>query len=1076
MSLFKEVESQPDFPAFEREMLRFWEMEKPFEALRRRNAKGKTWSFVDGPITANNPMGVHHAWGRTYKDIFQRHRAMLGFHQRYQNGFDCQGLWVEVEVEKALGLGSKREILAYGLAEFSERCKERVATYAAVQTEQSKRLGQWMDWDHSYYTYTDRNIEAIWHFLKVCHERGWLYKGFRSMPWCPRCGSSLSKHEQSDSYEELTHQSVFFRLPITDRPGEYFLAWTTTPWTLAANAALAVHPELTYLKVKQGDATYVLAEGAKGALVPTGHFEVLAKLKGSDLVGMRYSGPVDVPPRRGLDLRVIPWTDVGAAEGTGIVHIAPGCGAEDFELGQKHGLPILVPIDEAGYYTADHGEFAGKYALGVAPDVFAHLERTGHMVRVEPWTHRYPVCWRCKNELVFRAVDEWFIKVDELRPRLIEEAAKVRWIPEYAGKRMHDWLANNMGDWCISRKRFWGLPLPIYRAADGSETIVVGSREELDRLSQGASAGLRELHRPWIDGVKIVSPATGKILERVPDVGDCWLDAGIVYHSTLPYFQDRAEWSRWFPAEFITEMVEQVRLWFYATLFMSVTLEGKAPYRTVLTYETVLDAYGRRISKTLKNGIPFDEAVERMGADVMRWMYASAPLSRNIRFGYASDVGAGEDAPPVAPSATAPTSGEDDKRITGEEARRRLLTLWNVYAFFVTYANIAPTKRLAEPIATTNLTDIDRWILARLQRLVSACTVALGDYDTPTMTREVERFVDDLSNWFVRLSRKRFSRADDEKDRQVAFAVLYRCLKTLIKLLAPVLPFTSEKIYQNLVRRVEETAPASVHLNPYPVAEPGHANDTLLTDMEAVQAVCTLAHAARAKSKLKVRQPLKELIVHVGGSPSLERSVQTFSALIQHEVNVKAVKLLADLASVQHTKVKPNFKLLGRKYGAKLNDVARAIEAADHRDLARNLRAGREISLEHAGETFRLAPEELTIETSFAPHLVALTEGEVTVCLNTRITDELRFEGLARDAIRQIQSMRKDFDYAMGARIAVQIAGAGPELAKALDAHQAELERDTLALAFELAPAVSLRDQKVVELGGETLTIAIAPR
>ncbi|MCL6629308.1 MAG: class I tRNA ligase family protein [Armatimonadetes bacterium] len=475
--MFKEVKTTLNFPETERKILEFWETNRIFEKLRQKNAGNAHWSFIDGPITANNPMGVHHAWGRTYKDIFQRFKAMQGFDQRYQNGFDCQGLWVEVEVEKELGLNSKREILAYGLDKFAEACRARVQKYSAIQTEQSKRLGQWMDWENSYYTMTDTNIEYIWHFLKKCHQNGWLYKGQRAMPWCIRCGTSLSQHELIDSYRDMTHTSVFVKLPILDRDGEYMMVWTTTPWTLTANTALAVHPELDYAKVKQGDDILYLSAGTVSKLDV--EYEIVATVKGSELIGLRYKGPFfDLPCQQGLKTTIVPWEDVGEEEGVGVVHIAPGCGAEDFELSQTLGLPVLVPIDENGIYYREYGWLEGKSVAEVAPLIFQDLKRKGMLYKTEDYEHRYPVCWRCHEELVFRLVDEWFISCKELRQPMIEAARTVRWVPDYAGKRMEDWL-NNMGDWCISRKRFWGLPLPFYKCECGEMTII-GSRKELE--------------------------------------------------------------------------------------------------------------------------------------------------------------------------------------------------------------------------------------------------------------------------------------------------------------------------------------------------------------------------------------------------------------------------------------------------------------------------------------------------------------------------------------------------------------------------------------------------------------------
>ena len=855
--MFKEVGSGKDFPEMERNILKFWEEGRIFEKLQEKNRGNKPWSFIDGPITANNPMGVHHAWGRTYKDVFQRFKAMQGFDERYQNGFDCQGLWVEVEVEKDLGLNSKRDILDYGLDNFARKCRERVEKFSALQANESKRLGQWMDWEHSYYTMSDTNIEYIWHFLKVCSENEWLYKGNRVMPWCARCGTSLSQHELIDSYRDLTHTSVFVQLPLLDSPGEYILVWTTTPWTLAANTALAVHPDLNYAKVLQDRKILYLSAGTLSQLNPD--YEMLGTVKGSELVGLRYQGPFfDLPAQEKLDTRVVAWTSVGEEEGTGVVHIAPGCGEEDYNLSQEHDLPALVPIDENGVYYSDYGWLADKQVSEVAPLIFDDLEHKGMLYKTQDYEHRYPVCWRCSEELVFRLVDEWFISCDQLREPMIRESRKVNWVPDYAGKRMEDWL-NNMGDWCISRKRFWGLPLPFFKCSCG-EITVVGSRKELEELAVSGMDDLPELHRPWIDNVNIRCPKCGGTAERVPEVGDCWLDAGIVPFSTMGYLdEDKSYWQKWFPAEFVCEMREQIRLWFYAMMFMSVTLTGKSPYRAALVYEKVHDEQGRPMHKSWGNAIWFDGAVEKMGADIMRWIYASANIQNNLNFGYG----------------------------IGHEVVRKLLTLWNTYSFFVIYANV--DEWTPDQITSNRPTaELDRWILLRLHFLIGDVTSALELFDAAHMTQAVEAFIDDLSNWYVRLSRRRFWRSESDEDKQSAYATLYEVLVTLTKLIAPVLPFTAEEIYQNLVRSAQADAPESIHLCDWPTQDKSFVDERLMMETESVMRVVRLGRAARNAAGIKVRQPLATLYVGVSAG-SEWKAVKRNERLILDELNVKAL-------------------------------------------------------------------------------------------------------------------------------------------------------------------------------------------
>jgi isoleucyl-tRNA synthetase len=678
--MFTPVSSKPNLSRQEEETLRFWQEERIFDCLRERNQGGPLFSFTDGPITANNPMGVHHAWGRTIKDMVQRYQAMLGKDQRYQNGFDCQGLWVEVEVEKELGFNSKKQIEAMGLDQFSRQCRQRVERYASLITQQSQRLGQWMDWDNSYYTMTDINIEHIWHFLRTCQDKGWLYRGHRVMPWCVRCGTSLSQHELvgADSYQDLTHTAVTIQLPVAGQALLSFLVWTTTPWTLSANVALAVHPDLDYAFVEQEGKTYILSSRLADKLLP--HGRLVKTVKGLELLGWHYMGPFEQFPARAKAERVvISWEAVGEEEGTGIVHIAPGCGAEDYELSRQYGLSVIAPLDEDGDYLSGFGFLSGRNVREVTAEILEDLRQHSYFFSTEEYSHRYPICWRCHEELVFRAVDEWFIRCDEVRPSLIRAASEVHWFPASAGKRMEDWLTN-MGDWCISRKRFWGLPLPFYPCPQCGMLTVAGSVAELELLSGQQPLPVPELHRPWIDEVRIRCPQCGASVERVPEVGDCWLDAGIVPFSTLNYLHDRPYWETWFPADFITEMREQIRLWFYSMLFMSVTLEDRPPYRQALVYEKLLDVKGEAMHRSRGNAIWFDEAVEKMGADVMRWLYISQPIENNLLFGYGP----------------------------AESVMRRLLQLWNVYAFFVTYANIDRFDPSAHHSDPAKRTFIDR--------------------------------------------------------------------------------------------------------------------------------------------------------------------------------------------------------------------------------------------------------------------------------------------------------------------------------------------------------------------------------
>ncbi|MEO0099233.1 MAG: isoleucine--tRNA ligase [candidate division WOR-3 bacterium] len=864
---YQPLPSLPDWVGIEKRILSFWEERKIFKKLMAKNRGKKKFSFLDGPITANNPMGVHHAWGRTYKDLFLRYKAMKGFDQRYQNGFDCQGLWVEVEVEKELGFKSKRDIERYGIERFVEKCKERVKKYSAIQTQQSIRLGQWMDWENSYYTMSDENNYHIWFFLKECHKRGWIYKGEDVVPWCPRCGTAISQHEiVTEGYQELTHKSLFLTFPLRGEEGTFLLVWTTTPWTLTSNVACAVHPELNYVKVKLGDDGkyyYLLEERLSALNIPES--AVLERVKGERLVGRLYLGPFDeLPPQKGIIHKVIPWEEVSATEGTGIVHIAPGCGKEDYLLGKEFSLPVIAPIDEEGNFLSDYSFLSGKNAQAVEEEIINSLREKGFLYKVEPYTHRYPVCWRCGTELLFRLVPEWYIAMAELREKIMAVAKEVRWIPEYGLERELDWL-KNMEDWLISKKRYWGLALPIWECSCGSFTVIGGKEE----LKERAVLGWERFeghspHRPWVDYVKIRCEKCGDVVSRIPDVGNPWLDAGIVPFSTLNYLKDRKYWQEWFPFDFITESFPgQFRNWFYAILAMSTVLENRAPVKTILGYALLKDEKGEDMHKSKGNVIWFDEAVEKISADVLRWIFVSHNPTENLLFGWR----------------------------LGEETKKRLLTLWNVYSFFFTYATIDKFSPPGEEIPLKERPLLDRWILSRLMALVKEVTEHLDDYDPAPVPREIERFVDDLSLWYIRRSRRRFWKSENDQDKISAYQTLYTCLLNLTKIIAPIMPFLAEELYQRLVRDVLPDAPESIHLNDFPEYQEALRDEKLEEEMAIVRNLVSLGRALREKFKLKVRMPLSEGIFFLPEDkiPALKN----YEELLKEELNLKSSQFLS---------------------------------------------------------------------------------------------------------------------------------------------------------------------------------------
>jgi len=1030
-----------DFVAVAGATLQLWEREQVFSRLVARNRGGRRFSFLDGPITANNPMGIHHAWGRTLKDVVQRYRALCGYDQRFQNGFDCQGLWVEVEVEKTLGFDSKREIESYGLERFSRACRERVLHFARVQTEQSKKLGQWMDWPHSYFTMSDTNIEYNWTFLQRCHERGWLYAGHRPMPWCTRCGTSISQHEMLDAYVELAHESVTVALPLRDRPDHRLLVWTTTPWTLPANVAVAVHPDLDYAECERAGTVYYVAAGLAGRYPALG--PPRRTVKGADLVGRRYEGPFDdLPVQRGIEHRVIPWEEVSAEEGTGIVHIAPGCGLEDFDLGRRHGLPVVAPVDPEGRYLDGLGSLSGTGVADAAAPIVGLLKERGLLFGRAPHRHRYPTCWRCGHELIFRVADEWFLSAAEIRPLARAANERVTWLPGHMQLRMDDWLAN-MGDWCISRKRYWGLPLPFYPCGCGRLTVV-GSRRELRELALDPAAvdALPELHRPWLDGIVIRCPACAQPVRRIPEVGDCWLDAGIVPFSTLGYLEDRRRWERWFPADFIVEAVGQLRGWFYALLFMSTALEGTGPYRTVLAHERVLAADGREMHKSWGNAVWLDDALEQLGPDVIRHMFASQAITEPLRFGLEA----------------------------ARDVKRRFLTFWNVYSLFVTYANLDRPQLQGPDSVPPQLAPLEQWLLSRLQATVAEVRLAFDTYQIRRAVAAVDAFIhDDLSNWYVRRRRREFWKAALDQEKQAAFQVLYHVLVRVCQLLAPVMPFVTEHVYQTLVRSVSPDAPVSLHLLPFPEPDPARAQPDLEAAVVATRRVLKAGLAARNAARLKVRRPLgRALLV---APPEVERAVRAFEPDILDELNVERLEAVTSPDSPVTIAVELDIHDTSTLPPNAVPALRAALAARPGRTVRNALLATGSITLPVGDVEVRLGWADLDFTVEGREGFAAAADRDVIVALDTTMTPDLRRKAVARHLVHQIQMMRKEARLNVDDRVRLAVDAHG-EVAQAIEAHSPYICGETLAV--ELRRGAPPGDWMTRELDLEEARVRVA--
>ncbi|MFC1626011.1 isoleucine--tRNA ligase [Patescibacteria group bacterium] len=892
---FEPVEPDVDFVRMENDLLKLWYEKGIVKKYLQKNSKSrKYFSFLDGPITANGPMGVHHAWGRTYKDLFQRFKNMQGFRQRFQNGFDAQGLWVEVEVEKELGFKNKKEIEDFGVAKFVQLCKDRVKKFSDIQTQQSKRLGYFMDWENSYFTLSDDNNYMIWRFLKTVNDNGWLYKGNGSVAWCPRCETAISQHEMlTEDYKEVTHKAVYFTYPVVGAKNQYLLVWTTTPWTIPANIAVAVDKFIEYSLVEVNKKGYWVAKDTIKRAFKGKKFTVLKTVRGSKLVGLKYTGAFDSLPKvkkvasKNLDkFHSVIQTDplilpITTDEGTGLVHTAVSAGSEDFALGKKYALPMIPVIEDNADYMKGLGFLSGKNAKD-NPDLILNymlkLEEEGKhfILRIEDYKHRYPACWRCKAELVWKVTDEWYIAMDKgeptLRQRMIEVAKKIDWIPSFGLKRELDWL-ENMHDWLISKKnRYWGLTLPIWECSSCGNFDVMGSKEELKKCAVEGWTKLRNKspHKPQIDLVKIKCSKCGALSSRIEPVGNPWLDAGIVAYSTVSknnksanfetnrqkplYLSDKDTWDKWIPADLITESFPgQFKNWFYSLIAMSTVLEDINPAKSVFGYATLLSEDGRPMHKSWGNMIEFNDGADKIGIDVMRWMYIRQNPIDNILFGFKS----------------------------ADEVRRKFhLKLWNIYNFFVTYANLDgynPQKSSNQSVKSNNV--LDKWILSRLKQTVKITTSNLEKYKAHLACFEIENFVDDFSLWYIRRSRERVGpAAENQKDKREFYKTTYYVLKNLSYLLAPFVPFMSEFMYTNL------TSKESVHLEKWSVAKSLKKDEKkLFEDMSLVRDIVEKAHAIRKEKKIALRQPLGVFSVE---SEPLARNLEK---LIKDEVNVKKI-------------------------------------------------------------------------------------------------------------------------------------------------------------------------------------------
>jgi isoleucyl-tRNA synthetase len=1066
--MFKAVNPKVDIPKLEKEQQDFWREQRIFQRSMTEREGGPRYVTYEGPPTVNGQPGVHHVLARAFKDIFPRYKTMRGFHAVRKGGWDTHGLPVELQIEKELGFEHKHEIEDYGIAAFNEKCRASVMRNIATWERFTERMAYWTDLDNAYVTFTNDYIESVWWVLKQLYEKNLLYKGLKVVPYCPRCGTPLSSHEVALGYKETRDPSVYVRFPLRDRPGVYFLVWTTTPWTLPANVALAVGENLDYVQVEgpaqdgEGTEQIIMAE-ARVAQVLKDHesYRVVKKMKGKELLGVHYSPLYTFLPVEQDYAYVVAGDFVSTDDGSGIVHIAPAYGVDDMAVGKQHGLPVLQTVSPEGTFIDAVSEFRGQWVKDADPEITRDLRRRGLLYKAGDYEHTYPFCWRCGTPLLYFARDTWFIRTTEYRDKMIAENQKINWVPGHVRDgRFGNWL-NELKDWALGRERYWGTTLPIWVDDTTGETLCVGSVAELSALAGRELSGL-DLHRPYVDEITFPNPnGKGGTMRRVPEVIDVWFDSGAmpVAQWGFPH-RNQTVFEEQFPADYICEAVDQTRGWFYTLHSISTMVFEQATFRNVVCLGLILDEKGEKMSKSKGNVIDPWDVMNVHGADAFRWyLYTSGPPGEPRRF---------------------------SKDLVGKVVSNFWLTLWNTYSFFVTYANLdgwTPDK----PVPPVSQRDpLDRWVLAELHQLVQQVGEAYDTYDVPGATRPVQAFVESLSNWYVRLSRRRFWKSESDADKAGAYATLYECLVTVSKLIAPAMPFVADALYRNLVANVDASVPESVHLAMFPEADVSLIDRDLIDEMRLAQRLVSLGRAARESVNIGVRQPLAKALFSVRDAREAA-SVERLRDLIESELNVKDMGVMQDASDIVAYKLNPLPSVLGKKFGKDFPRIQKLLREGEQdaiRGYAETLLRGDNVVIALDGTDFEITPAECEVKRLAKEGYAVAEDAGYVAAIETTLSEDLVQEGLAREVVRRIQTMRRDADFNISDSIEVSYA-AGERLSAAISRFADYIRAETLAAALttdEMAngahraifgPDASGDPKKDTSIEGESLTLAI---
>ncbi len=1039
--MFKAVSNKVDFAAQEHEVLAFWEKEQIFQRSLAQRQGAEEFVFYDGPPFATGKPHYGHLLAGTIKDIIPRYQTMRGAYVERRFGWDCHGLPVEYEMEQELNISGKRDIEALGIDVFNEKCRSIVLRYTEEWREVVTRMGRWVDFDNDYKTMDLSFMESIWWVFKSLWEKDLIYEGQKILPYCPRCATPLSNFETNQGYQEVKDPAITVAFTLTEEPDTAILAWTTTPWTLPSNMALAVGPDVSYVKVRDGERQFILARDRLATYYRSpDDYELVAEMEGHALVGHTYTPlfPYFAHLAEQGAFRVCAGDFVSTEDGTGVVHIAPGFGEDDSALGKREGLPVVCPVDDEGRFTAEVADYAGRAVKQADPDIIRALKQAGQLIHQGTIQHSYPHCWRCDEPLIYRAVSTWFVRVEQMRDQLIANNRTVHWVPDHVRDgRFGRWL-ENARDWAISRNRYWGTPLPVWQSEDGQETVCIGSVRELEELTGQA---VTDLHKHFVDGLEIPSPSGGAPLRRVPQVLDCWFESGSMPYAQIHYPFENEEWFHaHFPADFIAEGLDQTRGWFYTLMILSTALRGCPAFKNVVVNGMILAGDGRKMSKRLKNYPDPVDVVNTYGADALRLFMISSPVVR------AEDLCFTEEG-------------------VKHSLRHLLIPWWNAYSFFVTYANIDDWRPERSTDAPRNL--LDRWILSAMERLAHEVVAAMDVYDLQLAVRPFIRFVEDLTNWYIRRSRRRFWKSEDDGDKNEAYSTLYRVLIRLSQIAAPFVPFISEVIYRNLRT---ETMPESVHLCDFPVSDDARRDRELEQQMDAVMTVVGLGRQLRSSFNVKVRQPLATIHVVCRNDSHLE-TVGAYADIIRDELNVHEVIFSKDESAMADFNAKPNFSRLGPRLGRRVKESVKWIQQMPDAQLL-ELLDGREVTLSlDDGETLVLGPEDVVVERKPKAGLAVAAEGAIVVALELKLNPELIAEGLAREFVNKVQQMRKAADFEVTQRIAVQFH-ADAEVQQAVERHRTYIQNEVLATSLVATEMIAGSDW---DLNGHAVSLAIEP-